>query len=204
MVRDGAMEEDLKTLLERCRRGDDLAWESLVRRFQGRIHGIAIFYLGNAEEARDLAQEVFIRLYRRLDTCTNDETFVPWIIQITRNAAIDRLRRIKARRGGNAVPIDDIYDLRSTDPDPDETWRRNRRRALVHRALDRLSHINREIVILKEIQGLALDRIASMLDLPLGTIKSRSHRARIELAREVIALQGEEGTGPIAGRGIEP
>jgi len=192
---------DLTALIERCREGDDLAWEALVRRFQGRVYGLALFYLGNAEEARDLAQEVFIRIYRRLDACTNDETFVPWMIQIARNAAIDRLRRIKARPSAVSVPVEEMYDLPSSEPDPAENLHRKRRRALIHRALEKLSRINREIVILKDIEGMSLERIASTLNLPLGTIKSRSHRARIELAREVIELSSEEG--PSSGNGVE-
>jgi RNA polymerase sigma-70 factor (ECF subfamily) len=187
---------ELSTLIERCRAGDELAWEALVRRFQGRVYGVAIFYLGNAEEARDLAQEVFVKIYRRFDACTNDETFVPWMIQITRNAAIDRLRRMRVRPTTHAVPIDEIGHLTSLDPDPAEDLHRKRRRALVHAALEKLSRINREIVILKEIQGLSLERIASMLNLPMGTVKSRSHRARIELAREFVALEGEDGPTP--------
>ncbi len=190
---------ELTTLITRCRAGDDLAWEALVRRFQGRIYGLALFYLGNAEEARDCAQEVFVRIYRRLDSCTNDETFVPWMIQIARNAAIDRLRRMRVRPSHHAVSIEDAGDLVSTEPGPDEDLHRERRRNLVHAALEKLSRINREIVILKEIQGLSLERIAVILDLPLGTVKSRSHRARIELAREVIALAPEEGSGPETG-----
>jgi RNA polymerase sigma-70 factor (ECF subfamily) len=193
---------ELTDLIDRCRSGDELAWEALVRRFQGRVYGLSLFYLGNAEEARDLAQDVFIRLYRRLDRCTNDETFVPWMLQITRNAAIDRLRRIKARPATVSVPVDEMLDLASSDLHPDEEWRRNRKRDLVHRALDRLSRINREIVILKEIQGQSLETIASFLNLPLGTVKSRSHRARIELAREVRALTEEEPTH--SGGGFQP
>ena len=192
---------DLTGLLDRCRRGDDLAWEALVRRFQGRVYGLALFYMGNAEEARDLAQEVFIRIYRRLDACTNDETFVPWMIQVARNAAIDRLRRMKTRPSTVSVPVDEMGDLTSPYPGPDEEWRLRRRRALIHRAIARLNHINREIVILKEIQGLSLGSIASLLGIPLGTIKSRSHRARIELAREVIVLSKEDG--PRTGAEIE-
>jgi RNA polymerase sigma-70 factor, ECF subfamily len=185
---------ELATLLERCRAGDDLAWEALVRQFQGRIHGLALFYLGDREEARDLAQEVFIRVYRHLEACTDDRTFVPWMIRIARNAAIDRLRRIKARPPAAARSEDSTDDLRSSDPGPEEEWRNRERRALVHRALEGLSGINQEIIQLKEIQGLSLESIASLLRTPLGTIKSRSHRARLELARAIVALTGQKGS----------
>jgi RNA polymerase sigma-70 factor, ECF subfamily len=185
---------DLGALLERCRRGDDLAWEELVRRYQGRGYGVALHYLGNGEDARDLAQEVFIKIYRRLSSCTNDETFVPWMIRLTRNASIDRLRRMKTRPSVVGAPIEEFIHIASTDPGPDAEWRGNARRRLLFRAMSRLSRINREILMLKEIQGMSLEAIASMLHIPVGTVKSRSNRARLELASEVIALTGPGGT----------
>lgn len=190
---------DLIDLISRCREGDELAWEALVRRFQGRVYGLAFFYLGNAEEARDVAQEVFIRIYRRLDSCTNEETFVPWMIQIARNAAVDRLRRIHARPRSVPVPVDEMIDLASPEPLPDEQLHRRRKQATVHLALERLSRINREIVILKEIQGLSLEAIAAMLHLPIGTVKSRSHRARVDLAKEIGLLTAEKAVPPAGG-----
>ena len=183
---------EVPELLERCRAGDPLAWEALVRQFQGRVYSLALFYLGQPEEARDLSQEVFVRLYRNLDRCTNDETFVPWLIQIARNAAIDRLRRIQARPQGRSVPLDDVTDLAADLPGPAEELERSRRRDLIHRALARLSHINREVILLKEIQGLSLETIAGMVRAPLGTVKSRSNRARIELARVLTEMAREE------------
>lgn len=186
---------EIPELLDRCRRGDELAWEALVRRFQGRIYGLAFHYTGNAEEARDLAQDIFIRLYRRLDACTNDDTFVPWLIRMARNACIDRLRRIKARPQGGPTSVDEMYDLPAPGPDPSEEWRTRKRRNLVHQAMQRLSEINREIIVLKEIQGLTFDEIASLLKVPVGTVKSRSNRARTDLARELVAMTRGSGSG---------
>jgi RNA polymerase sigma-70 factor, ECF subfamily len=187
---------EIPELLNRCRQGDELAWEALVRRFQGRIYGLAFHYVGNAEEARDLAQDVFVRLYQRLDACTNDATFVPWLIQMARNASIDRLRRIKARPQAGPTPVEEMFDLQSPGPDPSEEWRTTRRRNLVHQAMQKLSEINREIIVLKEIQGLSFEEVASILKIPIGTVKSRSNRARIDLAREVVSLSKGSGTGP--------
>ncbi|MBD3162452.1 MAG: sigma-70 family RNA polymerase sigma factor [Candidatus Eisenbacteria bacterium] len=183
---------ETKTLLERCRRGDEAAWEALVRRFQGRIYGIAYCYVGNPEEARDLAQDIFVRLYDRLDACTNDETFVPWLIRLARNACIDRIRRMRARPRPAGVPVDEMFDLPAPGPDPEDQRRITARRELIHRALRRLSAISREIILLREIQGLSLEEIAGTLEIPIGTVKSRTNRARIELAREVTALARPE------------
>jgi len=189
---------DLGLLLERCRRGDELAWEALVRAHQSRIFALAYHYVGNAEEARDLAQDIFVRIYKGLDSCTEPERFVPWMIRVGRNACVDHLRRRRARPPGHDVPVEEVFDLRAPGPNPEEEWLANRRRRLVHLALRALSDVNREIIVLKDIQGLSLEEIATMLGVPLGTVKSRSNRARLELARKVMALGG--GCEPEAAR----
>lgn len=187
---------EISELLDRCRRGDELAWEALVRQFQGRVYGIAYHYAGNAEEARDLAQDVFVRLYRRLDACTEDETFVPWLVRMARNVCIDHHRRVRARPQAGPTPVDEMYDLAAPGPDPSEQYRKRERTDLVRKAMQGLSEISREIILLKEIQGLSLEEIASILKVPIGTVKSRSNRARIDLAREVVSLARRTGRGP--------
>jgi len=182
-------------LLERCRRGDELAWEELVRRHQARVYGIALGYTGSGEEARDVAQEVFIRVWKRLDSCPSPDLFQPWLVRIARNACVDHLRRRKARPPAQDVPADELRTLAATGPDPEEHAADESRRALVYRALQKLSDINREMILLKDVQGLALEEIAQMLNVPLGTVKSRTNRARLELARAVMALQGGAAEG---------
>src|SRR5262245_10353843 len=168
---------DHAELLERCRRGDQLAWEALVRRNQARVYGLALHYARDAEEARDLAQEVFVRIYRKLSSLPDDRIFLPWLLRLTRNICIDYLRRAKVRPA-HALGTDEGtgVDLVDPGPTPEEAWLEDDRRRLVHRALQRLSEVNREMILLKEIQGLKLEEIASLLDLPLGTVKSRSNR----------------------------
>ena len=102
---------DLAGLLERCRRGDELAWELLVRQFQGRIYGVAYHYVGNSEDARDLAQEIFVRIYQKLGQLPDADAFLPWSIRITRNACIDHLRRRKARPPAHDVPAEEMLEL---------------------------------------------------------------------------------------------
>ena len=177
---------DLDTLLARCRRGDPLAWEELVRRFQGRIHGFALFYLRDREEARDTAQEIFVRLYKHLGDTQDGASFVPWLLRLSRNCCIDRLRALGARAPQDPMDVDPP----SHAPSPEENLLANGRRALLYRALDTLSDVNREIVLLKDIHQLKLEEIGSLLRLPLGTVKSRSNRARTELAKAVRSLAG--------------
>ena len=180
---------ELADLLDRCQQGDDLAWEAVVRRFQNRIFGIAVHYLRDREEARDAAQEVFIRLYEQLPKLKSRDTFVPWLLRLARNVCIDRLRRIAARTPKHAVPVDASWDIASSEPTPEERGFAAARSRLLYRALGTLTSQSREIVLLKEIQQLKLREIAELLELPVGTVKSRSHRARVELADAVRALE---------------
>jgi len=182
-------------LLQRCQAGDELAWEVLVRTHQGKVCAIAWHYLGDQDEALDLAQEVFVRVYRGLDACTEPDRFEHWLTRMVRNACIDQLRRRKARPPRQDVPADEMTSLSASSPDPEQQWLSTSRQKLVHRALQRLSDINREIIVLKDIQGLPLEEIAGMLELPLGTVKSRSSRARVELARAIVEIEG----GPTGG-----
>ncbi|RPJ85983.1 MAG: sigma-70 family RNA polymerase sigma factor [Acidobacteria bacterium] len=180
---------DCGALLNRCRQGDELAWEALVRQYQGRVYSIAYHYIGDAEDARDLAQEIFVRLYRTLNH-VEAQTLLPWVIRVARNASIDFLRRRNARPPGQDIAAEEMCDLTSQAPNPEECCTEADRRRLVHRALGHLTNLNREIIILKEIQGMSVQDIASLLGIPVGTVKSRSNRARIELAEAILALEG--------------
>ncbi len=186
---------DLGLILERCRQGDELAWEALVREYQGRIYGIAVHYLANPEDARDMAQEIFVRIFRNLHLCTEPRWFVPWAIRIARNLCVDQLRRRKARPPSQDLEVDDM-SIASRDLNPEQQWAETSRRRLVRRALRDLTDLNREIIVLRDIEGLPLEEIAAVLHVPLGTIKSRCNRARIELARRVQQLSGEGAAVP--------
>lgn len=178
---------ELSQALPLVRRGDELAWEFFVRAFQGRVFGLAYHYTAQAEDARDLAQDVFVRIYQNLALVPDEPGCLPWIIRITRNACIDHLRRRKARPPLWDLPADELFDLRATDQTPEEAHLAAARKTMVHRALQELTDLNREIILLKEIQGLGLDEIAAILEIPLGTVKSRSNRARLELAQKLCA-----------------
>jgi len=189
---------ELGDLLGRCRTGDELAWEALVRQFQGRVHAVAYHYAGNREEARDLAQEIFVRLYQTRGRWPEADMFVPWLIRVSRNLCLDHLRRKKARPPAEDIPVEEMYSLAAPGSTPEEEYVAGLRRNVVHRALQALGRLSREMILLKEIQGLSLEEIASMLNIPVGTVKSRSNRARVELAQKVLALQDREGPEPAA------
>jgi len=184
--------QEIARLVRRCREGDELAWEELVRRFQNRVLGLVSHYVRSREDARDVAQEVFIRVFRSLPNFENEERFVPWLLRIARTTAIDHTRRRAARPPAQDVPAEDMHALADPNPDPAERTERASERGMLRRALDRCSSLHREILVLREVQGMALNEVADLLGIPSGTAKSRAARARAELAREVMALEDEE------------
>jgi RNA polymerase sigma-70 factor (ECF subfamily) len=179
---------DLDDLLLRCRQGDAVAWEALVRRFQPRIYGFALHYMRDDEEARDTAQEIFIKMYRHLDDFRDGLAFMPWMLRLARNCCIDRIRSRQARPQDRQVAAQ-TFECASRDASPEETLLEDARRALFYRALATLTATSREIVLMKDIQEMRISEISTRLGLPTGTVKSRSNRARSELAKAVRSLE---------------
>lgn len=186
---------DLSLLVDRCRAGDELAWEAFVRQFQGRIFAIACSYAHTREDGRDLAQDIFVRLYEKRRLWPPADVFVPWMIRTARNLAVDHVRRVKARPVGSDMSEDVLEVLESRDRNPEERWVASSAKDMVWRALRRVTALNREIIVLRDIQGLSLEEVASLLRIPIGTIKSRSNRARLELARKLVDLGARPESG---------
>ena len=118
---------------------------------------------------------------------------LPWMLRIARNACIDHIRRRKARPPARDLPAEEMHDLASSSPGPEQDLYDNTRRQLVHQGIQSLGELNREIIVLKDIQGLSVEEISRLLQIPLGTVKSRCNRARLELARKLAALSGRYG-----------
>jgi RNA polymerase sigma-70 factor, ECF subfamily len=183
---------DLAVLVEQCRVGDELAWEAFVRQFQGRIYAIASAYASGHEDGRDLAQDVFVRLYEKRRLWPDAGVFVPWMIRTARNLCIDRVRMAQARPQAHGASDEILPRLVDAAADPEAASISAGRTAAVWRAMKHLTDISREIIVLRDIQGLSIEEVSAALEVPVGTIKSRSNRARIELAR----ILGELGFRP--------
>ena len=184
---------DFSTLLERCRAGDALAWEAFVRQIQGRMFALAYSYAGDREDARDLAQEIFVRLYEARGQWPAGDEFLPWLFRVARNRSVDFLRRRSVRRPAVTVDEAEIAELPDHAPGAEAQAIASDRRGLLHAALRSLSAISREIVVLRDVHGLDIKQVASILGIPLGTVKSRASRARVELAERVLALSRGRG-----------
>jgi RNA polymerase sigma-70 factor, ECF subfamily len=181
------------TLVRRCKAGDAVAWEELVRQYNRRIYNICYRFTGSPDQAEDLTQEVFIRMYRSLDSYDAEKAaFTTWITTMTRNLLVDHFRKTKHDRMTDSLEStvtadddgptlgDQIQDASVT---PDIRLASQETKRLVHRALQRLSPELREAVILRDLQDMDYRDIAQVLKVPEGTVKSRINRGRTELAR---------------------
>jgi RNA polymerase sigma-70 factor (ECF subfamily) len=180
-------------LVRRCVGGDAAAWEEIVQRFHRRIYNVCYRFAGDAENAQDLTQEVFIKMYRTLNTYDSGKgAFMTWVTTITRNLLVDHFRKTKSERltdslDGPASEHEDAQPLSDRIADqsrgPDEAAQSRETREMVHQALQKLSPELREAVILRDLQDMDYREIATALRVPEGTVKSRINRGRAELAR---------------------
>ena len=182
-------------LVRRCLSGDAAAWEEIVQRYHRRIYNICYRFCGGNEDARDLTQEVFIRMYRTLDSYDAGRgAFMTWVTTLTRNLLVDHFRRTKQDRMTESIDAtpserEDSTPLGERIPDrgptPDSRVQSREAGSLVHQALQRLSPELREAVILRDLQDMDYREIATVLKVPEGTVKSRINRGRAELARHL-------------------
>jgi RNA polymerase sigma-70 factor (ECF subfamily) len=180
-------------LVRRCLAGDAEAWAELVRQSHRRIYNLCYRFTGSAEDAEDLTQEVFIKVYRTLGSYDSSKgAFATWLTTMTRNLLVDHFRRSKLERASDSLdaPMSSDPDaqplsqqLPDSGPAPDQTVLGGERQAMVHAALQKLSPELRETVILRDLQDLDYKEIALVLKVPEGTVKSRINRGRTELAR---------------------
>ena len=182
---------DLASLIARCRAGDELAWEAFVRRFQGRLFGLACTYVDDRDEAADLTQEIFVRLFETRARWAPHGEFVPWMFQVARNRAIDFLRRRKIRRPAASVPADEVTAIPDPGEGPEAQAIGASRRRRLWDALRRVSARSREVLMLRDVQQLSVEEAAAVLGIPAGTVKSRSSRARAELAEQLAVSRAD-------------
>jgi RNA polymerase sigma-70 factor (ECF subfamily) len=182
---------DIETdLVGRCRRGDEAAWRELVTRHTRRVFGIAYRFVGRVDEAEDLTQDIFVKVFQSLDRYReSDGAFATWVGTVARNHAIDNYRR---RREERARRIEDpaLLDVLPAGEDsPLRSLEREDQARLVHRGLRALPADLREPLVLCDLQGLSYEETAAALQVPLGTVKSRINRGRIELARRLMGAR---------------
>src|SRR6266849_2577217 len=181
-------------LIERCLRKDNAAWDGIVARYRRKVFHIAYKFTGKHDEAEDLTQDVFIKVFRALDKFNRDADFSTWLSSVARNYCIDHYRASKRER---EVLVEDLvaFDLApASSGNPHRDLEDQDRRSFLRRGLDMLPDQLREAVVLRALQGLSYQEMADRLALPEGTVKSRINRGREELSRLLLrAQQAERG-----------
>lgn len=174
-------------LVRRCQAGQHRFYEPLVRAYEGEARRVALGILGDPDAAQDAVQESFIKAYRALDGFDLGRGFRPWFLSILRNQCRDALRRGKAGFDVQRMP-DGVGELPGGE-DPERDRRRGEARELLWRGLGRISVEHREVLVLKEIDGLSYGEIAESTGVAEGTVASRLHHARRAL-REALEEMG--------------
>lgn len=179
-------------LLDRFRAGDGAAFDEIVSRYERRVFAIAIRICRHHEDARDVTQDVFVTALRTLAGFRGDAQLSTWLHRVTVNASLDLVRK-RSRREGPSV--DEMDDAPAEDPGPEAAAIGSLRAREVHRALGRISPDQRAVIVLHDLQGLDYAEVAVALEVPVGTVKSRLHRARLALGKELGHLKEQEPTG---------
>jgi RNA polymerase sigma-70 factor, ECF subfamily len=181
------------SLIEQCLSGDQVAWETIVRQNWRKVFNVAYKFVGKHDEAEDLTQDIFLKIFKALKTFDRRANFQTWIISISRNLCIDHYRSVRKERQTIAREVD-TGDLQpaSRDRTPYAAAEHQDLRETLREALQTLPLTLRTAVVLRDLQELSYQEIADRLELPEGTVKSRINRGRLELARQLKRLQDKQ------------
>src|SRR3954470_13487850 len=172
-------------LARRAAAGRVEAWEELLALYSERIYNLALHFAGAAEDAEDLTQEIFLRLYQNLRLYRGDVPLAAWALRLSRNLCIDYYRRARRERRALNVSDEVLAGLPAGGEDPQAKAQRRQQLRAVYRGLEEMPEDLAEVVLLRDLQGWSLEETATCLEVPVGTVKSRLHRGRIELAGRV-------------------
>ena len=180
------IDQDDAEFIEKVRGGNSSAFEGLVRKYQNRLYTALVHISGSRQEAEDIAQDAFVQAYRKLHLFAGNSSFYTWLYRIAVNAAISRKRKKRAEYSveqTQAVTGDEPLDKSER---VDERLLREERANIIQVALTRLPEEFRVVLVLREMEAFNYEAISETLDLPVGTVRSRLHRARVQL-KEILS-----------------
>ncbi len=182
-------------VVERCLQGDDAAWEAIVNSYGRRVYNLSYRYTGRRDEAQDLTQEIFIKVYQNLKSYRSDAgTFQNWVLKVGRNLIIDHYRQ--TRRFQQTVGTEEMETMNLKDetlPSPYRAAEQVEASRFLRDGLQALSPELKEAIILRDLEGMAYQEISELLGIPEGTVKSRINRGRLELAKLLIKRRAQIG-----------
>ncbi|HEY3299123.1 MAG TPA: sigma-70 family RNA polymerase sigma factor [Armatimonadota bacterium] len=173
-------------LVERCLRGDNSAFDTLVRRYQKKVYGFCLRMLGNPDDALDAAQDSFMKAYNALDTFRRDARFSSWLFGIANNACIDLLRR-RTKKPADSLDqlIENEGELSNDSPGPERLLLREEDGKSIRDALARLPENRRAVMVMFHFNGMTIKEISQALRRPEDTVKSDLHKAREAMRRKL-------------------
>jgi RNA polymerase sigma-70 factor, ECF subfamily len=193
------------SLIEQCLAGDQVAWEQIVRQNWRKVFNVAYKFVGKHDEAEDLTQDIFLKIFKALKTFDRRANFQTWIISISRNLCIDHYRSVRKERQTIARDVDSSeLQPATSDRGPYAQAEHQDLRAQLRQALETLPITLRTAVVLRDLQELSYQEIADRLGLPEGTVKSRINRGRIELAHQLRRLQENQPVRPRKRGAVRP
>jgi RNA polymerase sigma-70 factor (ECF subfamily) len=181
---------DLNEIVRECLEGRQGAWETLMNTYTKRVFNMAYQFCGSRQEAEDMTQEIFLKLYGSLAKFDFQKNFTAWLLTLAKNHLIDEYRKTKWEKT-QRDEFDERVLPQASISGPEESLVQKETRALIWEGLNRLSSEMRMAVILRDLQGRSYEEMAEILGLPLGTVKSRVNRARIALAEVLKEKKGE-------------
>lgn len=194
---------DEKRLIRGLKRKEEKAFDALVLRHQGQIFNVCYRMLGNAAEAEDVAQDVFVKAFIAIESFRGDSAIGTWLYRIAVNLCKNRLKYLGRRQYNSTAEISDVPERTFSETGtsrtvgeitarPDEALEGSRAETRIQRALASLEDAFRELLVLRDIQGLTYAEVVHITGLAEGTVKSRLHRARAALRRAYDAQEGGE------------
>ena len=185
-------ELDEPELIDRALAGDRSAFTELVYQNQDRLFASMMQITGSPEEAEEVTQEAFIRAFVKLDTFQRNSQFFTWIYRIAFNSALTRRRKKKARVSLDQVREDNGLEVAGDSESVDEPMLRDETVSLVRRAINQLTEEHRRILVLREMDDFAYEEIAEILQISIGTVRSRLSRARRQLKLTIEAMERDQ------------
>jgi RNA polymerase sigma-70 factor, ECF subfamily len=180
-------------LVERCLRGDDSAWEDLVKAYGKRIYNLSYRYTNRRDEAEDLTQEIMIRVYQNLKSYrTESGSFQNWILRVARNLIIDRYRQVRRfQQSGGSEELESMNIKDEKILSPQRKIEQAEASRFLQDGLQTLSPELKEALVLRDLEGMSYSDMAGMLNVPEGTVKSRINRGRLELAKLLLKRRSQ-------------
>jgi RNA polymerase sigma-70 factor (ECF subfamily) len=181
---------EIDEVIERCLKGDQVAWGVIMDRHRRKVFNLAYKFVGRHDEAEDLTQDIFVKIFKALHTFDRRANFQTWLISISRNLCIDHYRSVRKERATMARDVDaSELTPASRERGPLAQLEQSDLKEIIRRAMSELPDALRIAVTLRDLQEYSYPEIADQLHLPEGTVKSRINRGRIELARQIRRIQ---------------